>query len=525
MPMLKPMAGHSTDMTAAGFYYMYNKDENGKRSPEAGVRAIAFDGINISLVSPLDPDKDWWDVMNDTRERFGNNAPHGERAARTYEHFMISPDPRDNVALDDFRQYVRQWATHFFDSKLIGRYQVAIIYHDGSDEQKKNGLPPILHAHVIVNNTEINTGRRLAPKISDKIVDQLYASVNIMALERGWHGFATNNVSMTLEEMKAVGATPSTTKFKRRDWSLDDFSDAGRYLGRDVAGNDISLHLAGDYDGVKLSPGPVSRYTLEFASGRVYEIVPQGSHTGPTMAERGLRARGEYSWKYDIRDRVDAALLVSTSVDDFISCMDRYGIDVTQNKAGQFKFCMRGEGNKAKTVLGKTLGKRYDRPSIVARLEENAATQASSPRALGIDCSRSGFAERLIDALENSGNAIAPNRTMDEFRDLMEYNYKNGIKSYEDYPTSLEGTSYALRAQLIGLFDGAPMPDTGARRIEDMTTNERAALIAKLRMDRVERGGGGRTDGHAAPVPGYGTHAGREDAPAAERARARPREQ
>ena len=120
MPMLKPMAGHSTDMTAAGFYYMYNKDENGKRSPEAGVRAIAFDGINISLVSPLDPDKDWWDVMNDTRERFGNNAPHGERAARTYEHFMISPDPRDNVALDDFRQYVRQWATHFFDSKLIG---------------------------------------------------------------------------------------------------------------------------------------------------------------------------------------------------------------------------------------------------------------------------------------------------------------------------------------------------------------------------------------------------------------------
>lgn len=407
MPMLKPMAGHSTDMTLAGFYYMYNKNEDGNRDPEAGVRAIAFDGINISLVSPLDSSKNWWDVMNDTRVRFGNNSPHGEQAARTYEHFMISPDPRDNVDLEEFRQYVREWATRFFDSQLIGHYQVAIIYHDGSDEQKENGLPPILHAHVIVNNTEINTGLRLAPKISDKIVDQLYASVNIMALERGWHGFTTNNVSMTLEEMKKAD--------------------------------------------VKLSPGPVARYTLTFASGRVYEIVPQGRHAAPTMAERGLKSRGGYSWKYDIRDRVDAALLVSTSVDDFIGCMDRYGIDVSQNKAGQFKFSMRGEENKSKTVLGKTLGKRYDRPSIVSKLEENAAVQASSPRSLGVDSSRSGFAERLIGVLENSGGAIAPNRTMDEFRDLMEYNYENGIKGYEDYPSSLEGASCVLQAQLICL--------------------------------------------------------------------------
>lgn len=33
----------------------------------------------------------------------------------------------------------------------------------------------------------------------------------------------------------------------------------------------------------------------------------------------------------------------------------------------------------------------------------------------------------------------------------MEYNYKSDTKGYEDYPSSLEGASCALHAQLICL--------------------------------------------------------------------------
>lgn len=536
MPELGPVNGHSTDMTDAGWYFTYKKDKNGKRCPEAGVRAVAFDGINIAERSIRDPSKHWWDVMNETREAYGNNAPHGEEDARTYQHYFISPDPRDHVELEEFRQYVREWANYFFNSDLMGSYQVAILYHDGSEEREKKGLPPILHAHVIINNTELKTGRRLAPKINKKISNMMYDKVNTLALDRGWHGFTTDGVSMTLDEMKAVGAKPSSDERGQRAYNREDFIAAGYYLGKDEIGNDISLNLASQYEGVKMTPGPVARYTLEFASGAVYKIIPVGDQkiqdasggaaknksVNPTMAERGVKSRGAYSWKYDIRGRIDAALVATTSVDDFIAFMDRLDIDVVENKAGQFKFCMRGEDNKAKTVLGKTLGKRYERAAIESELEKNAAVQQNTPRTDALAYPRAGFAERLIDAIEGNPKAISPNRAFDEFHELMEYNIAHDIHAYEDYPDDLTGHAHALRAYVIGLFEGAPMPETSARSIEEMTTSERAALVAKLRADRAGAARG--DDGRTSPAPGYGTHTGREDAPAPERSQTQYRE-
>ncbi len=38
------------------------------------------------------------------------------------------------------------------------------------------------------------------------------------------------------------------------------------------------------------------RIVLEFASGAVYRIAPDGAHTNPPMAERRIAERGEYSW-------------------------------------------------------------------------------------------------------------------------------------------------------------------------------------------------------------------------------------
>ena len=509
MPQLKPISGHSKDMTKAGCYFMFKKDEHGRHLEENGVRALAFDGINIAERSIIDPDKWWWDVMNETRERFGNNEDHGEQAARTYEHFMISPDPRDDISLEDFRDYCRQWARDLFDDpENIGRYQVAIVYHDDSSERIDDGMEGILHAHVIVNNTELDTGNRIAAKRTKSFVGEMYKSLNIRALERGWRGFTTDNRSMTLAEMAECGATPSTTKWEYREWTPEEIAARGAYLGRGAAGEEVRSYFASERD----ADPAEGRIVLEFASGAVYRIAPDGAHTNPTMAERRISERGEYSWKFDIRDRVSAALAVSTSYDDFRECLDRFDVDLVENKSGEPKYCLRGEGNASKTVLGKTLGKRYARDSVMARLAENAYARASAPGSGSPDPGAAGFRARLVAALEGDPEAVSPNRAFDELHDLIDYNERHGVSSYEDYPDDLRGRLMALRAASIDCFGDGGMPDAARKRPAEMTDEERLALLVRV---RAAGGGGSSAGGGSGARPGYGTHAGR-DAGAAE---------
>jgi hypothetical protein len=90
-----------------------------------------------------------WDVaMDDTRRANGNDAPWRGRPARTYKHYVLSPDPRDGISLEELRRLAVRWAEESFPD-----FQVAIVYHDDNE-----GRVP--HAHVVVNNTNLATGDR-----------------------------------------------------------------------------------------------------------------------------------------------------------------------------------------------------------------------------------------------------------------------------------------------------------------------------------------------------------------------------
>lgn len=82
---------------------------------------------------------------------------------------MLSLDPRDHVGLDALRELAVAWARKHF-----GDYEVAIVYHDDNAGR-------ILHAHVVVSNTNIVTGRRL----QDPYPRKLKHSLQRMARERG----------------------------------------------------------------------------------------------------------------------------------------------------------------------------------------------------------------------------------------------------------------------------------------------------------------------------------------------------
>lgn len=155
MPMLKTIAGHTT---AKGiFHYLTKKN-----------RALASDYLNMDA-----PESgrafNWAAAMDETRRAFDNDKPWRGKKVRTYKHYVVSPDPKDRIELDALQDLATSWAREHF-----GDYEVAIVYHDDNE----HGIP---HAHVVVNNTNLETGRRL----QDPDPKALATSLQNMAAERG----------------------------------------------------------------------------------------------------------------------------------------------------------------------------------------------------------------------------------------------------------------------------------------------------------------------------------------------------
>lgn len=119
-------------------------------------RALAhdFQRMNVPAVGdgPSGPEYasfDWASMMDDTRESFGNDLAWKGKRARTFMHYVLSPSPEDRIDLASLRKLATEWAEENFPD-----HEVAIVYHEDNERR-------IPHAHVVVNNTNLDTGRRL----------------------------------------------------------------------------------------------------------------------------------------------------------------------------------------------------------------------------------------------------------------------------------------------------------------------------------------------------------------------------
>ena len=162
MPVVKPISGH----TGCGGIMRYLT---------RGGRALAVDLANLSW-SPEHPCgfRDWAEEMDFTRVAYGNHTPWKGRPARTYKHYVLSPDPRDGISLEALRDLARAWVAENFAG-----FQAAVVYHDDNEGG-------VMHAHVVVNNTNLETGARL----QDPAPRELMRSAQRLAEERGLSFFA-----------------------------------------------------------------------------------------------------------------------------------------------------------------------------------------------------------------------------------------------------------------------------------------------------------------------------------------------
>ena len=104
MPIVKPISGHTTTKWIQRYL-----EKNG--------RALARDFYNLSwdenemegYDTNLKTDVMWSEEMDALRAAYGNDRPHGRMRARTFKHFIVSPDPSDGLDLARLRELTRAW--------------------------------------------------------------------------------------------------------------------------------------------------------------------------------------------------------------------------------------------------------------------------------------------------------------------------------------------------------------------------------------------------------------------------------
>lgn len=120
-------------------------------------RDLAWDFINI-----LKQEENEWDaVMDQTRFLHRHDVDWEGKPSRKFYHFILSPDPSDQISLDNLQELTLRWATDCFGGPteddydhngVLGDYEVAIVYHND------NGIP---HSHLIVNCSNLENGKKL----------------------------------------------------------------------------------------------------------------------------------------------------------------------------------------------------------------------------------------------------------------------------------------------------------------------------------------------------------------------------
>lgn len=329
MVMLKSISGHTTlgkckDYLEIGndhTHETYERNGYAEDYLQHDGRAIAKDFLGIPSKRLRE---DWAATMDRTRALNGNDKPYRGKPAVTYQHFVISPDPKDGIDLPTLRELVTFWCeSEFGENGRIGTFQVAAIYHDDNEHR-------IPHAHIIVNNTDLNSGHRL--QINND-----------------------NNKKLAVDLQK-IGKSLGLTAFPiERDGTGDDLPALKAVRDRERA-----LEVAADH-GFSFDREPVQEQDYEQPERRARNVLPSSQRDYKCRTVRELIQQGHNPWIEQIKDLIRVACSTSSSVEGAVRNLELMGVKVKSRRGGEdylFIFPQPGvpdDKNKRK-VSGQHLG-------------------------------------------------------------------------------------------------------------------------------------------------------------------------
>lgn len=293
MPQLKPRSSHK--LCSAYIQRYLEKEE----------RALARDFFNV----PPAHQERWAEWFDATRSAVGNDLAWRGKEAVTYQHFIISPDPRDEVDLETLQTIVAEWyAENFLSEGGIGPYPAAVVYHDDNENQ-------IAHAHIIVNNTIPGTrGARL--QVSNARNKAMGDSLQRIAFTYGLSYFPCFDRELTADELS--GRTMPDVR---------------------IGGPKSFAPLAGVHRAKRL-----------------------------TRAESAMLSRNVIPWKEKLRNAIDVAVgrsLTEAEMDETLLAMG-----VGRERRGDADDLFYMVGRPTLRARGRTLGDDYSRESLALRLAD-----------------------------------------------------------------------------------------------------------------------------------------------------------
>lgn len=126
-----------------------------------------------------------------------------------------------------------------------------------------------------------------------------------------------------------------------------------------------------------------------------------------TFAEQGLKARGQATWKDDLRERIDAAVKESCTMSEFKAQLQARGVELTRCTEKTISYRLKG---REKGCRGDTLGGDYTVAAIRDALEHNAIEPAPEQNPRGLDA--------MVSRAERGGNRELNQEERAKYREM-----------------------------------------------------------------------------------------------------------
>lgn len=226
-----------------------------------------------------------------------------------------------------------------------------------------------------------------------------------------------------------------------------------------------------------------------------------------TSAEKRLIKESKFSWKDELRSRIDIAKCISGTERDFINALDEMGIGVRQKKAGTDEWVYFDKRNPRYWECGgPKLGPEYMRTAIERYRRklrgkyfatEAGAARITSERKNVLGAFRAGTgaaeeetAEEIIDRVaEQFGDRIARRTVItmrervdvDDLAAALKTNRDYDVQCYEDYQLLLDSFERWTRLEGASLEGDSPNAIAYRRLIRARDIAEKGDLFAGVR--------------------------------------------